>query len=74
MTLTPAEEGADTAAADGSEAQATESAASADAATQSDVDGAKTMGIVGIVVGVLGLLVGGFAIVRSRNTGAAAEK
>jgi uncharacterized protein YcnI len=37
------------------------------AATQDDVDGASTMGIVGIVVGVIGLLVGGFALVRTRR-------
>jgi uncharacterized protein YcnI len=42
------------------------------AATQDDVDGANTMGIVGIVVGVLGLLVGGFALTRTRRPAAAA--
>lgn len=42
------------------------------AATQDDVDGANTMGIVGIVVGLLGLVVGGLALVRSRQAPAAA--
>jgi uncharacterized protein YcnI len=42
------------------------------AATQDDVDGASTMGIVGIVVGVLGLLVGGFALTRTRRPAVAA--
>jgi uncharacterized protein YcnI len=36
-------------------------------ASQDDVDGASTMGIVGIVVGILGLLVGGFALLRTRR-------
>jgi uncharacterized protein YcnI len=36
-------------------------------ATQDDVDSANTMGLIGIVVGVLGLAVGGFALVRSRS-------
>ncbi|HEY8523654.1 MAG TPA: DUF1775 domain-containing protein [Acidimicrobiales bacterium] len=38
------------------------------AATQDDVDGASTLGIVGIVVGVLGLAAGGFALLRTRRT------
>jgi hypothetical protein len=33
-------------------------------ATQDDVDSANTLGVVGIVVGILGLAVGGFALVR----------
>jgi len=37
-------------------------------ATQDDVDGATTLGIVGIVVGVLGLAAGGYALVRRRHT------
>jgi uncharacterized protein YcnI len=36
----------------------------ANAATQDDVDGASTLGLVGIVVGILGLAVGGFALFR----------
>jgi uncharacterized protein YcnI len=36
-------------------------------ATQDDVDSATTLGIVGIVVGLIGLAVGGFALVRSRS-------
>jgi periplasmic copper chaperone A len=43
------------------------------AASQDDVDGASAMGIVGIVVGVLGLLVGGFALLRTRRPAAATE-
>ena len=37
------------------------------AATQDDVDSANTLGIVGIVVGALGLLTGGFALLRRRS-------
>jgi uncharacterized protein YcnI len=36
-------------------------------ASQDDVDGASTLGIVGIVVGVIGLAVAGFALVRTRR-------
>jgi periplasmic copper chaperone A len=43
------------------------------AASQDDVDGASTMGIVGIVVGVLGLLVGGFALMRTRRPAAGTD-
>lgn len=38
-------------------------------ASQDDVDGANALGVVGIVVGVLGVLVGGFAVVRTRRAG-----
>jgi hypothetical protein len=38
------------------------------AATQDDVDSANLLGIIGIGVGALGLLVGGFALVRRRST------
>lgn len=44
------------------------------AATQDDVDGASTLGIVGIVVGVLGLLAGGLALLRARRALAAAAQ
>jgi methionine-rich copper-binding protein CopC len=37
-------------------------------ASQDDVDSANTLATVGIVVGVLGLLAGGFAIFRSRRS------
>jgi uncharacterized protein len=37
------------------------------AATRDDVDTADTLGIIGIVVGALGLLVGGFALFRRRS-------
>jgi uncharacterized protein len=39
-------------------------------ASQSDVDTAKTLGIAGLVVGVLGLAAGGFALVTSRRRAA----
>ena len=42
-------------------------------ATQDDVDSANTVGIIGIVVGLLGLAVGGFALVRSRSAAPAAS-
>lgn len=38
------------------------------AATQDDVDSANLLGIIGIVVGTVGLLVGGFALFRRRST------
>jgi uncharacterized protein YcnI len=37
------------------------------AATQDDVDSANLLGIIGIVVGAVGLLVGGFALFRRRS-------
>jgi uncharacterized protein YcnI len=40
-------------------------------ASQDDVDGASTMGLIGIVVGILGLLVGGFALLRTRRPASA---
>lgn len=39
-------------------------------ASQDDVDSASTLAIVGVVVGVLGLLAGGFALIRSRKSAA----
>lgn len=38
------------------------------AATQDDVDSANLLGIIGIVLGALGLLVGGFALFPRRST------
>jgi hypothetical protein len=38
------------------------------AATQDDVDSANLLGIIGIVVGTVSLLVGGFALFRRRST------
>ena len=37
-------------------------------ASQDDVDSANTLAIVGIVIGALGLLAGGFALLRSRRS------
>jgi hypothetical protein len=37
------------------------------AATKDDVDAANTLGIIGIMVGALGLLAGGFALFRRRS-------
>jgi hypothetical protein len=37
------------------------------AATQDDVDSANLLGVIGIVVGALGLLAGGFALFRRRS-------
>jgi uncharacterized protein YcnI len=67
LTLLPAEE--EEAAAPADEAAPT---ATADVASQDDVDSANTMGIIGIVVGLLGLAVGGFALIRSRSSAATA--
>jgi hypothetical protein len=43
-------------------------------ATQDNANRATTLGIIGIVVGVLGLAVGGFALVRRPRGGVAAQK
>jgi uncharacterized protein YcnI len=68
----PAEEGEGGAAAT-ADGEAASGLTVENAATQDDVDGANTMGIVGIVVGLLGLIVGGLALVRSRQAPAAAS-
>lgn len=60
----PAEEGGGSAGGGG---EAASGLSVENTATQDDVDGANTLGIIGIVVGVLGLAVGGFALVRSRK-------
>ena len=75
LTLVDEEEDGGTpasASASGSGDEAASGLTVENAATQDDVDGASTMGIVGIVVGVLGLLVGGFALMRTRRPAAAA--
>jgi uncharacterized protein YcnI len=41
-------------------------------ASQSDVDAAKTFGIIGFVLGALGLAIGGLALAQSRRSGARA--
>ncbi len=46
------------------------SSASASTVKKSDVDGAKTIAIVGVVVGVVGLLLGGAALAMSRRKSA----
>jgi uncharacterized protein YcnI len=43
----------------------------ANTASQDDVDSANTLATIGIVVGVLGLAMGGFALYRSRKSGGA---
>jgi uncharacterized protein YcnI len=76
LTLVDEEEGGSSASGSGSGGSGSEEAAAGltveNAATEDDVDGASTMGIVGIVVGVVGLLVGGFALVRTRRSPAVA--
>jgi uncharacterized protein YcnI len=75
LTLVDAEgdEHADEAASDdeasGEEQAADESGGVTveNAATQDDVDSANTLGMIGIVVGALGLLAGGFALFRRRR-------
>ena len=61
----PADEGGD-----GSEGESAGGVTVENAASQDDVDSANTMATVGIVVGVLGLLVGGFALFTSRKRSA----
>jgi uncharacterized protein YcnI len=69
LTLVDEEEegGGASASGSGSGDEAASGLTVENAASQDDVDGASTMGIVGIVVGVLGLLVGGFALLRTRR-------
>jgi uncharacterized protein len=68
LTLGPADEAADhattTMAAAGSTSSDTASTSSSGNVTQDDVDSAKTLGIVGIVVGALGLLAAVGALMR----------
>ncbi len=49
------------------EPSATEAALPKDVATTSDVDSAKTIGIIGIVLGALGVILGGVAIARKSS-------
>lgn len=69
LTLAEAAEGATatTTPSDGSGP----AVAARDIADQDDVDGARAVGIVGIVVGVLGLLAGGAALLRARRPASA---
>jgi uncharacterized protein YcnI len=67
LTLVEPEEEGGGSSASGSGDEAASGLTVENTATQDDVDGASTMGIVGIVVGVLGLLVGGFALLRTRR-------
>ncbi|HZM32550.1 MAG TPA: YcnI family protein [Acidimicrobiales bacterium] len=63
------EEGEDAAApADDGAAEGEQAASVTNAASQDDVDSANTLATVGLVVGVLGLAVAIFAVVRGRKT------
>jgi uncharacterized protein YcnI len=65
----PGDEGESAAAGgDGAEGETASGLSVENTASQDDVDSANTMATVGIVVGVLGLLVAGFALFRSRKT------
>ena len=65
----PPEEGEEAAApADDGAAEGEQAASVTNAASQDDVDSANTLATIGLIVGVLGLLAGIFAIVRSRKT------
>ena len=72
LTLVDGEDEHGGAAADDEDAAASEESAGgmtvANTASQDDVDSANTLAVVGIVAGVLGLLVGGFALIRSRKS------
>jgi periplasmic copper chaperone A len=71
LTLVDGEEHGGAAADDEDAAASEESAGGmtvANTASQDEVDSANTLAIVGIVAGVLGLLVGGFALIRSRKS------
>ena len=72
LTLVDAEdEHGDDAAAEedaAAEGEAASGVSVANTASQDDVDSATTLATVGIVVGVLGLLAGAFAIFRSRRS------
>jgi uncharacterized protein YcnI len=57
----------DEATADGEQAADSGSVTVENAATQDDVDSANLLSIIGIVVGAVGLLVGGFALFRRRS-------
>jgi uncharacterized protein YcnI len=58
---------ADEPASDGEQAADPGGVTVENAATQDDVDSANTLGIIGIVVGALGLLTGGYALLRRRR-------
>jgi uncharacterized protein len=60
--------GDEAAGADGEQAAESGGVTVENAATQDDVDSANTLAIIGIVVGALGLLVGGVALIRRRST------
>jgi uncharacterized protein YcnI len=70
--IDPVEEGeeAPDQGGDGAEGESAGGVTIENAASQDDVDSANTLATVGIVVGVLGLLVGGFALVSSRKRSA----
>ena len=72
LTLVDAEDehGDDAAAEDeaAAEGEAASGVSVANTASQDDVDSANTLATVGIIVGVLGLLAGAFAIFRSRRS------
>jgi uncharacterized protein YcnI len=67
LTLVEAEEEGAAGSGGGDDEAAAGGLSVENAATQDDVDGASTLGIVGIVVGVLGLAAGGFALLRARR-------
>ena len=65
----PPEEGEEEAAAPADDSAAEgEQAAGVSAASQDDVDSANTLATVGLVVGIIGVLIAVFALVRGRRT------
>ena len=63
----PAPELTLTAGESGSTTPTTTATAASDTASKSDVDGAKTIGIIAIVLGVIGLFAAAFALITSRR-------
>ncbi|MFE7330409.1 YcnI family protein [Streptomyces sp. NPDC057565] len=70
LTAKGAEEGGSTSVASPTNAKSSESSKSAASASDST---ARGLGVAGLIVGVLGLAVAAFAVVRSRSTGSRSE-
>jgi len=67
-TLKLTKAGSDGSSASGSSSDSASGVTVKNAASKDDVNTANTLAIVGIAVGALGLLVGGFALIRSRRS------
>ena len=67
-TLKLTKAGSDGSSASGSSSDSASGVTVKNAASKDDVNTANTLAIVGIAVGALGLLVGGFALIRSRKS------